>query len=121
MTVIPPFFVYEETWRRSGTQSPFQVNWLNFKEDCDLGYLEVIIKVMDEQIEMWGMNYISSFHEVFVYFNGYIESLKHFYCFVIGVTFESLWSEVGPTALELETYAQGLPKDWGLDTNELLI
>ena len=123
ITVIEPYFIYKETWRKSGFENPFEFDWTRFnpKSSCDVAYLEFVIGVMDEQIEIWGTNQASSFHIVFINFNTYIESLKHFFCWVCGIPFESEVTVLAPANDTIEKMAVGFPSDWGLDDNDLFI
>ncbi len=123
MTVIPPYEIYEETWRMSGWLNPFDADWTKFNryDSMDIAYVEEIIGSMDEQIEMWGVDRNSSCHDVFIYFNAYIGSLKTFYCYILGVEYWSLWPYTGGSDKEIAEYALTLPVDWCSGTNDLFI
>jgi len=122
-TVIPPYFMYHETWRRSDLWNPFEIDWFTFNKDhgAAIASLEEIISIMDEQSEMWGVDVNSSFHGVFILFNSYIESLKRFYSLIAGGIVKPLWNGVGSTDQLILEYAEGLPKDWGAMTSDLFI
>lgn len=80
ISVLPCFNSYCHCWTLSGISNPLLFDWLLFKlnDDLHIRYLFTVTQVLEEQVDLWSVDDISTYSIVFLNFKCFIESLKRF-------------------------------------------
>lgn len=80
-TVLPVYSSYTELWSKAMVMNPFDADLmvLEIHADWDIQYLNKVLSVFDEQIEMWVVDKETHKHEVFHHFLDFSNCLRRLY------------------------------------------
>lgn len=85
--MVPVYDDYNKTWSDAGHVNPFEFDWLGFGRDLDLGYIELVLDTLFEQLVIWGVDKSTSsswiYDWVVQFFDGL--SLLYSYCLRKGI------------------------------------
>lgn len=74
VTLIPPKFMYDMAWIKSGKIGPFDKNWL--LEEIDTNALIEMVEIMDEQSLIWSSDFYTLQSEIYAEFLFYTELIR---------------------------------------------
>lgn len=78
VTVIPSFDTFQANWKSAMVLSPTEYDWRSFDIHCefDKDYLDLVVRVSSEQLDMWSIDESTVSHPVLELFRSMVSAMN---------------------------------------------